>query len=157
MQQIGSTGKVAQVLSIINPEITHHQAQPEASHPCETGSKVPVPEHQLYCLKVQHESFPPGLGPRKYCSSHPFITRFNSVCVYSQPRNAIHGAYNPSVLHSSGPKAHTTSPIVTGTSVLAVKFKDGVVIAADNLGAHMSPTGQVVKADQYDLQHRTDP
>ncbi|KAI4222935.1 MAG: hypothetical protein LQ349_007530 [Xanthoria aureola] len=52
---------------------------------------------------------------------------------WGRPRNAIHGAYNPYVLHSSGPKAHTTSPIVTGTSVLAVKFKDGVVIAADNL------------------------
>jgi 20S proteasome subunit beta 7 len=35
----------------------------------------------------------------------------------------------------SGPKQHTQSPIVTGTSVIAIKYKDGVVIAADNLGA----------------------
>ena len=26
------------------------------------------------------------------------------------------------------------SPIVTGTSVIAVKYKDGVMLAADNLG-----------------------
>jgi 20S proteasome subunit beta 7 len=34
----------------------------------------------------------------------------------------------------NGPKQHTQSPIVTGTSVIAIKYKDGVVIAADNLG-----------------------
>lgn len=34
----------------------------------------------------------------------------------------------------AGPTQHSQSPIVTGTSVLAAKFKDGVVIAADNLG-----------------------
>lgn len=32
------------------------------------------------------------------------------------------------------PTTHTQSPAVTGTSVLGVKFKDGVVVAADNLG-----------------------
>lgn len=32
------------------------------------------------------------------------------------------------------PQTHTQSPAVTGTSVLGVKFKNGVVIAADNLG-----------------------
>ena len=26
-------------------------------------------------------------------------------------------------------------PIVTGTSVLAIKYKDGIMMAADNLGA----------------------
>lgn len=34
----------------------------------------------------------------------------------------------------NGPKQNTQQPIVTGTSVIAVKFKDGVVMAADNLG-----------------------
>jgi 20S proteasome subunit beta 7 len=33
-----------------------------------------------------------------------------------------------------GPNQHTQSPIVTGTSVIAVKFSEGIVIAADNLG-----------------------
>ena len=37
-------------------------------------------------------------------------------------------------MQQNGPKQHTQTPIVTGTSVIAVKFKDGVVIAADNLG-----------------------
>lgn len=36
------------------------------------------------------------------------------------------------------PKTHTQSPAVTGTSVLGVKFKDGVVIAADNLASYGS-------------------
>lgn len=52
----------------------------------------------------------------------------------SQPRDDVYGAYDPSHFSSDGPNQHTQSPIVTGTSVLAAKFKDGVVIAADNLG-----------------------
>ena len=32
------------------------------------------------------------------------------------------------------PKQHTLSPVVTGTSVLAIKYKDGVMMAADTLG-----------------------
>ena len=32
------------------------------------------------------------------------------------------------------PNQHTQSPVVTGTSVVAVKYNGGVVIAADNLG-----------------------
>ena len=59
-----------------------------------------------------------------------------------QPRDDVYGAYDPSHFSAAGPNQHTQSPIVTGTSVLAAKFKDGVVIAADNLGI-----------DQY----RTDP
>jgi 20S proteasome subunit beta 7 len=37
-------------------------------------------------------------------------------------------------MQDNGPKQNTQQPIVTGTSVVAIKFKDGVVIAADNLG-----------------------
>lgn len=46
----------------------------------------------------------------------------------------MYGAYDHSYLQTSGPTTHTQQPIVTGTSVIAVKFKDGVVIASDNLG-----------------------
>lgn len=46
----------------------------------------------------------------------------------------MYGAYDHSYLQTSGPITHTQRPIVTGTSVIAVKFKDGVVIASDNLG-----------------------
>jgi hypothetical protein len=52
-----------------------------------------------------------------------------------QPRNDVYGAYDHSYFQASGAQTHTQSPIVTGTSVVAVKFKDGVAIAADNLGA----------------------
>ena len=57
---------------------------------------------------------------------------------FLQPRNDVYGAYDASYLETSGPKAHTQSPLVTGTSVVAVKFKDGVVIAADNLGPYIN-------------------
>lgn len=36
------------------------------------------------------------------------------------------------------PTSHTQSPIVTGTSVIAIKFKTGIVIAADNLASYGS-------------------
>ena len=47
----------------------------------------------------------------------------------------MYGAYDPSYFKSSGPKQATQSPVVTGTSVVGLKFKDGVVIATDNLGS----------------------
>jgi 20S proteasome subunit beta 7 len=46
----------------------------------------------------------------------------------------VYGAYDHSHFQTAGPIQHSQAPIVTGTSVLAAKFKDGVVIAADNLG-----------------------
>jgi hypothetical protein len=55
--------------------------------------------------------------------------------VLVQPRDDVYGPYDHSYLQTSGPKQHTTSPSVTGTSVVAMKFNGGVVIAADNLGA----------------------
>ncbi|EFE32096.1 uncharacterized protein ARB_00987 [Trichophyton benhamiae CBS 112371] len=53
--------------------------------------------------------------------------------VWGRPRDDVYGAYDHSYLQTSGPTTHTQRPIVTGTSVIAVKFKDGVVIASDNL------------------------
>lgn len=41
-------------------------------------------------------------------------------------------------MQDNGPNQHTQQPIVTGTSVVAIKFKDGVVIAADNLASYGS-------------------
>ncbi|OCK75847.1 proteasome endopeptidase complex, beta subunit [Lepidopterella palustris CBS 459.81] len=57
---------------------------------------------------------------------------------WGRPRDDVYGAYDASHLQTSGPQQHTQSPIVTGTSVVAVKFKDGVVIAADNLASYGS-------------------
>lgn len=56
------------------------------------------------------------------------------LLTFNQPRDDVYGAYDASYLQQNGPNQHTQSPIVTGTSVVALKFKDGVVIAADNLG-----------------------
>jgi 20S proteasome subunit beta 7 len=52
-----------------------------------------------------------------------------------KPRDEVYGPYDSSYLQGTMPTQHTQQPAVTGTSVLGVKFKDGVVIAADNLGA----------------------
>lgn len=61
---------------------------------------------------------------------------------WGRPRNDIYGEYDYSI-HNAGkhdaspmmaPHTHTQSPIVTGTSVIAIKFDKGVIMAADNLG-----------------------
>lgn len=57
---------------------------------------------------------------------------------WGRPRDDIYGAYDPSYLSSNGPKTATQSPAVTGTSVLGLKFADGVVLAADNLASYGS-------------------
>jgi hypothetical protein len=67
-----------------------------------------------------------------------------TVANVQQPRDDVYGAYDPSHFQATGPNQHTQSPIVTGTSVLAAKFKDGVVIAADNLGMAATSCTQYV-------------
>ncbi|KAH6854657.1 nucleophile aminohydrolase [Chaetomium sp. MPI-CAGE-AT-0009] len=57
---------------------------------------------------------------------------------WGRPRDDVYGAYDASYLHTDGPKMATQAPIVTGTSVIAIKFKDGVVMAADNLASYGS-------------------
>ncbi|KAK5132253.1 hypothetical protein LTR08_009241 [Meristemomyces frigidus] len=62
---------------------------------------------------------------------------------WGRPRDDIYGTYNSAYLpqHHGGPGApttHTQSPIVTGTSVIALKYAHGVVIAADNLASYGS-------------------
>ncbi|GES64530.1 proteasome component Pre4 [Aspergillus terreus] len=57
---------------------------------------------------------------------------------WGRPRDDVYGPYNASYLQTTGPKAHTQSPAVTGTSVIAVKFNGGVAIAADNLASYGS-------------------
>ncbi|KAH7131971.1 proteasome component PRE4 [Dendryphion nanum] len=57
---------------------------------------------------------------------------------WGRPRDDVYGAYDNSHFQTTLPNQHTQSPIVTGTSVVAAKFKDGVVIAADNLASYGS-------------------
>ncbi|XP_047460716.1 proteasome subunit beta type-4 [Mugil cephalus] len=48
------------------------------------------------------------------------------------------GSSSSGPVPSCGPVRHTLNPMVTGTSVLGVKFSGGVVIAADMLGSYGS-------------------
>jgi len=66
---------------------------------------------------------------------------------WGRPRDESIDSYNTYPLHGGAFKAkdafdagiqHTRQPIVTGTSVLAIKFKDGVILAADNLASYGS-------------------
>ncbi|KAH7326569.1 nucleophile aminohydrolase [Stachybotrys elegans] len=57
---------------------------------------------------------------------------------WGRPRDDVYGAYDASYMQDNGPKQNTQQPIVTGTSVIAIKFSDGVVIAADNLASYGS-------------------
>lgn len=57
---------------------------------------------------------------------------------WGRPRDDVYGPYDSSYLHNNEPNQHTSSPIVTGTSVLAIKYSDGVIIAADNLASYGS-------------------
>ena len=87
-------------------------------------------QSRLSTIFFHHGPLPWNLGPRRWHKS-PIIA---SLLTIPQPRNDVYGAYDASYLQTSGPKAHTSSPAVTGTSVVGVKFNGGVAIATDNLG-----------------------
>ncbi|KAI3634851.1 hypothetical protein MIR68_007232 [Amoeboaphelidium protococcarum] len=52
--------------------------------------------------------------------------------------NNSSGSTNLKAAHYSDPMTRTQQPIVTGSSVLAVKYKDGIVMAADSLASYGS-------------------
>ncbi|KAJ1801439.1 Proteasome subunit beta type-7 [Coemansia sp. RSA 2399] len=49
-----------------------------------------------------------------------------------------HTVQRPQATTNHGPIAHSLQPIVTGTSVVAFKYKDGIMMAADCLGSYGS-------------------
>lgn len=61
---------------------------------------------------------------------------------WGRPRDDVYGTYNQSIAKCSNsvefPSMHTQQPIITGTSVLGLKFKNGIVIAADHMGSYGS-------------------
>jgi hypothetical protein len=97
-------------------------------------SRLPI-SHTYNQISPSRHHEPPSasVGPCKWCGpsyAPPLLTA-------DQPRDDVYGAYDHSHFQAAGPNQHTQSPIVTGTSVIAAKFKDGVVIAADNLGTEL--------------------
>lgn len=77
---------------------------------------------------------------------------------WGRPDDSTYGEYNYNIAHASNvdrnktqaktefPKMHTQQPMITGTSVIAIKYNDGIVMAADHMGSY----GSLMKLD--DLQ-----
>ncbi|KAJ9077027.1 Proteasome subunit beta type-7 [Entomophthora muscae] len=59
---------------------------------------------------------------------------------FNEYMTAIKPSYyaEPVATHDQGPTTHTQQPIVTGTSVIGIKYKDGVMLAADCLASYGS-------------------
>jgi hypothetical protein len=57
---------------------------------------------------------------------------------WGRPRDDVYGSYNYKIHDAGQPKVATQQPIVTGTSVIGIKFDKGVILAADNLGKYRS-------------------
>ncbi|SCU87936.1 LANO_0D00562g1_1 [Lachancea nothofagi CBS 11611] len=88
---------------------------------------------------------------------------------WGRPSDAVFGAYNTKIANASPyPSMHTQQPIVTGTSVISMKYNGGVIIAADSLGSYGSllrftdlerliPVGKDtvvgISGDVSDMQH----
>ncbi|KAK9366669.1 nucleophile aminohydrolase [Lipomyces kononenkoae] len=56
---------------------------------------------------------------------------------WGRPRTDVYGPYNAAI-HSAGPTSRTQQPSITGTSVIAIKYNNGVMLAADNLASYGS-------------------
>ncbi|TFY74152.1 hypothetical protein EWM64_g9859 [Hericium alpestre] len=56
---------------------------------------------------------------------------YNTYPLHNRPQNTPKDAFSEGV-------QHTQQPIVTGTSILALKYKDGIMLAADNLASYGS-------------------
>ena len=64
---------------------------------------------------------------------------------WGRPLDSHYGGYNHHIANASNtaaeskiPTLHTQQPTITGTSVVALKYKDGIMMAADNVGAYGS-------------------
>lgn len=57
---------------------------------------------------------------------------------WGRPRDDIYGPYSHDIAHAGSDLQRTQQPIVTGSSVLGIKFNKGVIVAADNLASYGS-------------------
>lgn len=68
---------------------------------------------------------------------------------WGRPSDSTYGRYNAQIANASSaqadhqsldnfPKMNTQQPIITGTSVIALKYKDGIIMAADTMGSYGS-------------------
>lgn len=66
---------------------------------------------------------------------------------WGRPSDSTYGKYSHAIAQASYtessdnacfPRKNTQQPIITGTSVIALKFKDGIVMAADTVGSYGS-------------------
>jgi len=63
---------------------------------------------------------------------------------------ASYPGYGASSSSSSDPTTHTQQPIMTGTSVLGIRYNGGVMLAADNLASY----GSLARFDDIQRLHR---
>lgn len=75
----------------------------------------------------------PGMHGAAHGNAHPMMVA-QSISSFHAPVSMFEAA----AASSSTPIAHTSSPIVTGASVLAVKYADGVMLMADTMGSYGS-------------------
>ena len=101
--------------------------------PTQTHATV-VPTHLPHPPPTPSHRVSPPPPPAQALSLRALVVTTTTKANAAQPRDDVYGPYDGSYLQTRGPKTATQSPIVTGTSVIAIKFKDGVVMAADNLG-----------------------
>lgn len=61
---------------------------------------------------------------------------------WGRPDNSVYGNYDYKIANANNnsefPTMHTQQPIVTGTSVVGLKYNNGIILAADNLGSYGS-------------------
>lgn len=97
------------------------QRHSKALGPGVTGPELLIPTSAL----LERPPAPTPVSPDPFCVDPKA----------SGAEGAMHDAASSA---GNGHRQHTKNPYVTGTSVLAVKYKDGVLIAADTLGAYGS-------------------
>ncbi|GAX82394.1 hypothetical protein CEUSTIGMA_g9822.t1 [Chlamydomonas eustigma] len=118
--------------------IPRPQSHSHALGPGVTGPELLVPTSAL----LERPPAPTPLTPS--CGGHAFM-----VDPLQLHEASSHG-------DAGGPRQHTKYPYVTGTSVIGIKYKDGVMIAADTLAAYGSTkryktTQRVVKVNNHTI------